>query len=298
MYADRGNLRTTPPGSAIGESMYIAVHVETSNSLKAKRTAKLLALTPDHFVDHVLAPLWRMCAASTGGSGEVTGLDDVILSEISRDACSIGAVAVLISCGWIDCEGNRLFIHDWIEHQKYFANVRDTRERMRVKRLQTISNVCKQSQTFERKPECLTQKEEKEEKEENSESISSSTETVDGLIKTPTIALKRKPKTTLSDDALKAFEAFWSAFPRRVGKGAARRAWAKVAAGEYDSIQQGCLVYSRLRANEDPKFTVHPATWLNQERWRDENDLLTPDGKRIGPRGVRYDPRDSDGEEF
>jgi hypothetical protein len=28
--------------------------------------------------------------------------------------------------------------------------------------------------------------------------------------------------------------------------------------------------YARSRAGEPEEFTVHPATWLNQERWCDE----------------------------
>lgn len=74
----------------------------------------------------------------------------------------------------------------------------------------------------------------------------------------------------------KHFEEFWQAYPRarRVGKGAARRAWAKVArpaetlaailaALEWQSV-------SEQWTKEGGQFVPLPSTYLNQERWLDE----------------------------
>lgn len=67
------------------------------------------------------------------------------------------------------------------------------------------------------------------------------------------------------------FEAFWAAYPRRVGKGAARAAWAKairkaspeaIIAAIQAQVYAGCF--------RDLTFCPHPATWLNGERWDDE----------------------------
>lgn len=65
------------------------------------------------------------------------------------------------------------------------------------------------------------------------------------------------------------FETFWRAYPRRVGKGAARKSFER-------AIRLTTLP-TMLKAIEDyqrckPAYQdfCHPSTWLNQERWDDE----------------------------
>lgn len=66
------------------------------------------------------------------------------------------------------------------------------------------------------------------------------------------------------------FVAFWDAYPRKVAKGAARRAWTRaVQHTEPDTIIEGARRY-RDDPNREASFTAHPATWLNGERWLDE----------------------------
>lgn len=72
------------------------------------------------------------------------------------------------------------------------------------------------------------------------------------------------------------FEGFWEAYPRKVGKGAARpayrRAVRKIGGLEpHDLLMEG--VRSLALRNLDPRFIPHPATWLNQERWDDTPDI-------------------------
>jgi hypothetical protein len=76
-----------------------------------------------------------------------------------------------------------------------------------------------------------------------------------------------------------AFDEFWTTYPRRVGKGAARTAWAK-AVRKIDpaEIIKAAAGY-RDWPGRKPDFTAHPTTWLNQERWTDE----LPAGAQAGP---------------
>jgi len=69
-----------------------------------------------------------------------------------------------------------------------------------------------------------------------------------------------------------AFARFWTVYPRRVAKGAARNAFAKAIKGGADpeATIEGARRYGAERAGEDAKFTAHPATWLRAERWLDE----------------------------
>jgi hypothetical protein len=68
------------------------------------------------------------------------------------------------------------------------------------------------------------------------------------------------------------FDEFWKTYPRRVGKIAAEQAFAKAveAGADPQAVIDGALVYAFKRKGQDPEFTAHPTTWLNQGRWEDE----------------------------
>lgn len=63
---------------------------------------------------------------------------------------------------------------------------------------------------------------------------------------------------------------FWSAYPRRIGKPAALRAWKAVKPqnqATIDAIAKGLAIW--VTHWTEPRFTPHPSTWLNQRRWED-----------------------------
>lgn len=67
------------------------------------------------------------------------------------------------------------------------------------------------------------------------------------------------------------FDRFWRVYPRREAKGAARRAYEKARkTAAVETIIEGATRYAKERAFEDPKYTKHPATWLNGLCWEDE----------------------------
>lgn len=66
------------------------------------------------------------------------------------------------------------------------------------------------------------------------------------------------------------FARFWAAFPCRVGKGQARKAWIRaLTKADADTIVAGAERY-RDDPTRKTDFTAHPTTWLNGERWTDE----------------------------
>jgi hypothetical protein len=68
------------------------------------------------------------------------------------------------------------------------------------------------------------------------------------------------------------FDAWWNQYPRKVSIGAARKAYAlalKKGASPADLLN-GATRYAREREQQDPRYTKHPATWLNSECWKDE----------------------------
>lgn len=65
------------------------------------------------------------------------------------------------------------------------------------------------------------------------------------------------------------FEGFWSAYPRRIAKAEARRAFAKaLRKTTLEAMLSAIEAYKRHKP--DYCDFCHPATWLNQERWADE----------------------------
>lgn len=85
---------------------------------------------------------------------------------------------------------------------------------------------------------------------------------------------RQKPSKAAQPDR---FSEFWDAYPKRVGKGGAEKAFAKaVRVTEADVIISGARRFAERRAGQDPQFTPHPATWLNGKRWEDDPAADTP----------------------
>lgn len=65
------------------------------------------------------------------------------------------------------------------------------------------------------------------------------------------------------------FDDFWKAYPHKVGKGQARRAFAKaIKLVSADEMLAGLTRYRKSKP--DWQHWCNPATWLNGERWNDE----------------------------
>jgi hypothetical protein len=82
---------------------------------------------------------------------------------------------------------------------------------------------------------------------------------------TPSVALARTEEPD-------GFEDFWRVYPRKIGKAAAAKRWARMtdqeraAAGE--AIRLHAQRWGRLRT--ESQFIPHAVTWLNQRRWEDD----------------------------
>lgn len=72
--------------------------------------------------------------------------------------------------------------------------------------------------------------------------------------------------------ALSAFDQFWKAYPKKVGKGAAEKAWLKARIN--GSLQTILEAVERQSASDqwmkdNGQFIPNPATWIGQKRWED-----------------------------
>lgn len=97
------------------------------------------------------------------------------------------------------------------------------------------------------------------------------------------------------------FTEFYEAYPRKVGRGKARQAYAKAVkdGASHREIMAGLARYQKhINLNDiEMQYRCHPATWLNQERWDDELEVeaeveLTPEQKEIAEIRARAAERD------
>ena len=82
----------------------------------------------------------------------------------------------------------------------------------------------------------------------------------------------RGDRRSATDDGADAFAQFWSSYPRKKAKVAARKAFAKAVEDgtAVETLIAGAQRYAVERKGENPKYTAHAATWLNGRRWEDE----------------------------
>lgn len=68
------------------------------------------------------------------------------------------------------------------------------------------------------------------------------------------------------------FDEFWTQYPRKIGKGAARPKYARaLALATHEEIMEGLERFIKARPWDGIiKYCPYPATWLHQERWDDE----------------------------
>lgn len=79
------------------------------------------------------------------------------------------------------------------------------------------------------------------------------------------------------------FDEFWKAYPRKVGKPAATKAWkaALKRRADPDMLVSVAAAFRERSKGKDPQFICHPSTWLNDERYNDEQATEQPDPAKI-----------------
>lgn len=93
----------------------------------------------------------------------------------------------------------------------------------------------------------------------------------------PTAHLAASGKAKVSTFPV-GFERFWMAYPRKVGKDAAAKAFAKrkpdakLLASMLEAIAAQCTSPAWIK--DGGQFIPHPATWLTQGRWQDEQQQV------------------------
>ncbi|MDR6538850.1 hypothetical protein [Variovorax soli] len=84
---------------------------------------------------------------------------------------------------------------------------------------------------------------------------------------------RQRRSPTAAIESMPGFPAFYAAYPRKVGRKAALKAWLKLAPDEaLQATILGALAAQRphLDRRENGRFIKHPSSWLNDGCWDDE----------------------------
>lgn len=96
----------------------------------------------------------------------------------------------------------------------------------------------------------------------------------------PNVVPRRNYTPSSPPQGDEAFASFWSVYPRRVGKAAARQVWRTL----HPTAELTATILAAVQAQatcpqwtkDGGQFIPHPATWLKQGRW--EDDLAQTNG--------------------
>ena len=82
---------------------------------------------------------------------------------------------------------------------------------------------------------------------------------------------KSEAKSNPNTSRASAFDAFWSAYPKKTGKEAARKSFARAKA-DIGTMLSALEVQKQSEqwTKDNGQFIPNPTTWLNQGRWEDE----------------------------
>lgn len=88
----------------------------------------------------------------------------------------------------------------------------------------------------------------------------------------------KKQNKELNELQKKQFDKFWQAYPKKVSKKQAQKSWKKInpSLELFEKILKALEMVKQTEQwkKDNGKYVPYPATWLNQERWTDEINMM------------------------
>ena len=154
-----------------------------------------------------------------------------------------------------DCEScpqppaDKVYVHDFLEHNRDAAEAkRVSQKRSDAAKVRwhgdASSNANSMQSALQNEPVCNAERERKKE--------------------------RKKPLSSPAAPAT-GFEEFWAAYPKKVAKQAAVKAWNKVTkTADPQAIIAGTARYAEAVKGQERQFIKSPDGWLNAGRWEDD----------------------------
>ena len=285
---------------------WLQVHQTLKDHRKLFDAADELEIAPPHMMGLLVSFwLWALDNAPTGN------LDDITPRMIARAAQWDGDAEklsnALIRAGWIDeTDDGKREIHDWYEYAGKLIDQRQAeKERSARRRAAAASSFDDtpggQAQTDGQPPD--------EHKKTGGKSRQDQSRQKKGRVTPPA------PSSEGDDGAKKSavevrFDEFWNAYPKKVGKQYALKAWNKIkpTAELHESIMQAINRQKRSDQwrRDNGRYIPNPATWLNGGYWENGEEVSTGESDQRDPQrdadvgrdwGKGFKPADDDGDQ-
>lgn len=221
--------------------------------------------TSDAHVTGCLVLLW-LWAIDNAPDGSLAGISDATIARAAKWSGDKAAfIEALTDVGLLDRTPEGLAIHDW---QERAGNLIDRRrsdaERKRRERAEKKAREASEASAG-RPTDIHTQSKEEKSREKAEKSKA------DGEVSPVPPQTDGDGSASLQDQR---FDQFWEAYPKKVGKTDARKAWnkAKITGEIFDKILTAieAAKASEQWQRENGRFIPNPSTWINQGRWDDE----------------------------
>ena len=256
---------------------WIESHQELGRHPKIKRLANATGLTKAAAIGYLHLLWWW--ALDYAQDGVITHYSaEEIADGAQWDGDPDAFLNALIESGFVDEGNGKLVIHDWHEYAGRLIEKRQA-NRMRSQRARDANK--HESVSTEREPNAYD----------------THTERIPYRATVPnqpnsTVPNRTIPYHTTDMSDVDAFYEFWKLYPKKVGKGEAKKAWGKIKPGKALTETILAAIPRALQSDqwrrENGRFIPNPATWLNQGRWDDEPPTTG------GDKSVRTDPHNGD----
>lgn len=246
------------------------------------KTLRFIRLCANPLAPFALIRLW-LWAADRRPDGDLFQMD---ADDIERAAGWTGMAGkfylAAVECSFLDGESSRHTLHNWSEYQGYFQ-----RESSRKAHGRRKSSRAESARTA-RKARAHRIEEDRIGDQIIDQNLPTPTPSA-SWIEHRAVAFGGKPPIRGAEQSPDSFLAFWALYPKRVGKGAALKAWKQIrpSSGAAAFILAAVAAQKSWPAwtKDGGRYIPNPATWLNQTRWEDE----APEVPKVGALSDKWD---------
>lgn len=220
-----------------------------------------------------LLALWCF-ARHYHSDGNLSGKSDAYIEDAADWTGNPGAlISALVRVRFMDGPANARKLHDWFEHENWAVGTEERQQNSRIAALirhgrtrVEAEKILKRNKKSPMRSALRTAM---------PPAMRNACDPQCGIDADRSAPLPSLPFPSLpKENPLTPFEVFYAAYPRKVGRAKAEKAWGKLRPGE--ALLKNIMgALEAQKASHDwtkdgGEFIPHAATWLNGKRWDDE----------------------------
>lgn len=253
---------------------WLQVHQTLKDHRKLFDAADELEIQPVHMMG-LLISFW-MWALDNTPTGDLDGITPRMIARAAQwDGPAEKLSTALIRAGWLDENGDgKLTIHDWYEYTGKLIDQRQA-EKERSQRRRAAAAASANGNTDDRQ---TTDGQPQDGRRKAKGRVDQSRQDQTKESKDPP-SPSGEGETTGRSAIEVRFAEFWSAYPKKVAKQYALKAWKRLKpdADLHDRIMRAVDAQKRSEQwrRENGRYIPNPATWLNGGQWENETEEVS-----------------------